>query len=146
MRNDCIFFCPIRVRYGEVDQQGVVYNGNYFIYCDLAFEEFLRHKGYSYSELVEKYDSEVCHKTSTFEYNGSAFEGDIVEVGIKVIHVGTRSFTLGFEIYREGEDEPRVISESVFVGYDKYNRKSKNLTPTLLEILGKKEHKESQND
>ncbi|MDD7347707.1 MAG: thioesterase family protein [Clostridiales bacterium] len=138
MRSDCVFFYPIRVRYGEVDQQGVVYNGHYFTYCDVAFDEFLRHKGYSYKELAEEYDSEVCHKKTTFEYNGSAFEGDVVEVGIRIINVGTRSFTLRFEIYREGEEDPRVISESVFVGYDIKNRKSKKLTPILLEILGQK--------
>ena len=42
MRSDCVFFCPIRVRYGEVDRQGIVYNGNYVAYTDLALEEFLR--------------------------------------------------------------------------------------------------------
>ena len=45
MRNDCFFFCPVRVRFGEVDRQGIVYNGNYVVYTDLAFEEFLRSKG-----------------------------------------------------------------------------------------------------
>ncbi len=47
MRSDCIFFCPIRVRYNEVDQQGIVYNGHYVIYTDIAFEEFFRSKGVS---------------------------------------------------------------------------------------------------
>ena len=65
MRSECIFFCPVRVRYGEVDQQGIVYNGNYVVYTDLAFEEFFRSKGYPYRVLAEQYGSEVCHKKST---------------------------------------------------------------------------------
>ena len=116
MREDCIFFCPVRVRYGEVDQQGVVYNGNYIVYTDVAFESFVRSKGYTYKDLSEKYDSEVCHKKTTIEYNSSAFEGDLLEIGIKVVRVGERSFTLGFDIYREGDEEPIVVAESVYVG------------------------------
>lgn len=135
MREDCIFFCPVRVRYGEVDQQGVVYNGNYIVYTDVAFESFVRSKGYTYKDLSEKYDSEVCHKKTTIEYNSSAFEGDLLEIGIKVVRAGERSFTLGFDIYREGDEEPIVVAESVYVGYDTANRKSRPLTPLLRSML-----------
>ena len=94
MRRDCFYFCPpFRVRYGEVDQQGIVYNGNYVAYTDLAFEEFLRSKGYSYRELAEKHDSEVCHKKSTYEFVSSAYAGDMLEVGISKIKIGKKSFT-----------------------------------------------------
>lgn len=135
MRNDCVFFCPVRVRYGEVDQQGVVYNGNYAIYSDVAFGEFLRFRGYSYNELVNKYDSEVCHKKATFEYNSSAFEDDLLEVGVRVLKVGNRSFTLGFEVYRQEEEEPVVTSEIIYVGYDTEKRSSRPLTDLMRKIL-----------
>lgn len=136
MRKDCIFFAKLRVRYGEVDQQGIVYNGNYVIYTDFAFEEFLRSKGYTYRELSTKLDSEVCHKTAAYEFFSSAYEGDMLEVGVKVMHIGNRSFKLGFEIYREGEDELLVTAESIYVGYDTENRTSRPLTPILRSILG----------
>lgn len=54
MRSDCVFFCPIRVRYGEVDQQGIVYNGNYVAYTDQAMLEFFRSKGYPYRDLPKQ--------------------------------------------------------------------------------------------
>ena len=38
MRSDCFFFCPVRVRFGEVDRQGIVYNGNYVVYTDLPLK------------------------------------------------------------------------------------------------------------
>ncbi|WP_245156595.1 acyl-CoA thioesterase [Clostridium aminobutyricum] len=136
MRNDCVFFCPIRVRYGEVDQQGVVYNGNYVVYTDVAFEEFLRSKGYPYRKLVNEYASEVCHKKATFEYISSAFEGDMLEVGVRVVKVGNRSFTLGFEIYRQGEEDPLVTSEIVYVGYDTQKRSSRPITELMRKLLG----------
>ena len=136
MRSDCAFFCPIRVRYGELDPQGIVYNGNYSIYTDVAFEEFLRSRGYSYKELVQEHASEVCHKKATFEYISSAFEDDMIEIGVRVIKVGNRSFTLGFEVYRQGEENPIVISEVVYVGYDTEKRKSRPLTELMHKILG----------
>lgn len=136
MRSDCIFFCPIRVRFGEVDRQGIVYNGNYVTYTDAAIGEFFRSKGYPYKELAEKYGSEICHKKATYEFFSSAFEDDLLEVGVRVLHVGNRSFTIGFEIYREGEDQLLVSSESVYVGYDTENRCSRPLTDVMRGILG----------
>ena len=136
MRNDCVFFCPIRVRYGEVDQQGIVYNGNYAAYTDTAFIEFLRSKGYTYKTLVGEHASEVCHKKATFEYISSAFGDDMLEIGVRVIKVGNKSFTMGFEIYRHGEDDPLVIAEIVYVGYDTEKRCSRPITELMRKLLG----------
>src|SRR5690606_22975547 len=44
----------IRVRYGETDQMGVVYHGNYATYCEVARVEFFRGLGLPYKELEEK--------------------------------------------------------------------------------------------
>lgn len=136
MRNDFVFFCPVRVRYGEVDQQGIVYNGNYLVYTDVALNEFFRSKGYPYKKLVKEYASEVCHIKSTFEFISSAFEDDLLEVGMRVIRVGNKSFTMRFEIFREGEEELLVISESVYVGYDMEKRSSRPLTALMHKLLG----------
>ncbi|BFL38634.1 acyl-CoA thioesterase [Agathobaculum sp. NSJ-28] len=136
MRRDCFYFCPpFRVRYGEVDQQGIVYNGNYVAYTDLAFEEFLRSKGYSYRELAEKHDSEVCHKKSTYEFVSSAYAGDMLEVGISKIKIGKKSFTIQFEIYHQGEDDLILLCESVYVGYDVENRTSRPITDLMRALL-----------
>ena len=135
MRSDCIFFCPVRVRYGEVDQQGIVYNGNYVAYVDLAFEEFFRSKGYSYKELAEKHGSEVCHKKSTYEFVSSAYEGDMLEVGISKVKVGNKSLTVEFEIYREGEEELILWCESVYVGYDTKTRTSRPITELMRSLV-----------
>lgn len=136
MRSDCVFFCPVRVRYGEVDQQGIVYNGHYVVYTDLAFEEFFRSKGYPYRTLVKDHASEVCHKKSTYEFFSSAYEGDMLEVGVRVIKVGNKSITIGFEIYRQGEDDVLVTCETVYVGYDTENRTSRPITGLMRELLG----------
>lgn len=135
MRKDCFFFWPIRVRFCEVDSQGIVYNGNYAIYVDEAFEEFLRFRGVSYQSLIHDHDMEVCHVKSVYEFHSSAFEGDMLEVGIRSIRLGNKSFTIDYEIYREGEDELILFNEAVYAGYDSKLRKSRPLSEKLRKIL-----------
>ena len=43
----------VRVRYGETDQMGVVYHGNYVPYFEIGRVEWLRNKGVSYKSLEE---------------------------------------------------------------------------------------------
>lgn len=135
MRQDCIFFNPIRVRYVEVDKQGIVYNGHFMTYTDVTFAEFMRHKGYPYNVLVEEYGFEVCHVKATFEFYGSAYEDNMLEVGVRVVRVGEKSFTLGFEVYRQGEDDVLVYAEFIYSGYDSANRKSRPLSDLMRSIL-----------
>jgi len=42
-----------RVRYGETDQMGFMYYGNYCLYYEIARAEMLRDYGYSYKSLEE---------------------------------------------------------------------------------------------
>ncbi len=41
----------IRVRYGEVDQMGFLYYGNYALYYEVGRAEMIRDAGYPYSEM-----------------------------------------------------------------------------------------------
>jgi len=42
---DAMTTTAIRVRWGEVDGQGVVFNANYLMYADVAVTEFMRANG-----------------------------------------------------------------------------------------------------
>ena len=43
----------IRVRYGETDQGGILYHGNYFTYFEVGRTELARHLGKTYREIEE---------------------------------------------------------------------------------------------
>ena len=47
------FTANIRVRYGETDQMGVVYHGNYATYFEVARTEWLRNLGVTYKGLED---------------------------------------------------------------------------------------------
>jgi len=48
-----IFEIEIRVRYGETDQMGFVYYGNYALYFEQARTEMLRNVGFTYKGMEE---------------------------------------------------------------------------------------------
>ena len=45
---------PIRVRYAETDQMGVVHHSKYFVYFEMGRTEFLRQSGMTYRDLEEQ--------------------------------------------------------------------------------------------
>ncbi|MDR0384837.1 MAG: acyl-CoA thioesterase [Prevotellaceae bacterium] len=48
-----LFETKIRVRYGETDQMGYVYHGNYPLYYEVARTEMLRSVGLTYKKMEE---------------------------------------------------------------------------------------------
>jgi acyl-CoA thioester hydrolase len=98
------------VRYAEVDQQGVVFNSHYLLYCDEAMGAFCAQRGVL--ELAER----VQLVSSALTWTGSARWGDVVEVDARCTRLGTSSFTVTFELTVRGAAVCRV--ETVYVNTD----------------------------
>ena len=54
------FFYTIRVRYAEVDAQGIVFNAHYLTYFDCAITEYYRKIKYNYVAEVKKTKKDFC--------------------------------------------------------------------------------------
>ena len=80
------------VRYAEVDQQGVVFNSHYLLYCDEAMGAFCAERGLL--PLAER----VHLVTSILTWRSPARWGDVVDVSTHCVKVGTSSLTMQFEI------------------------------------------------
>lgn len=107
-------FTKLRVRYGETDQMGYCYYGNYAQYLEVGRVEALRNIGMSYKEMEEngvmlpvsefqvkylfpaKYDDELTIKSKIMAIQGSRlyFEHEIVNVEGRLI--STSKITLAF--------------------------------------------------
>jgi acyl-CoA thioester hydrolase len=99
------------VRYAEVDQQGVVFNAHYLLYCDEAMGAFCEQRGLR--EFVEL----VRLATSTLTWTGPARWGDVVEVDVRCTRLGRTSATLAFELRAGGR--PCCQVETVYVYADR---------------------------
>ena len=69
----------IRVRYGETDQMGVVYHGNYAQYLEMGRIEWLRNLGVSYKKM-EKDGIMLPVISLSLKYKKSVAYDDLIEV------------------------------------------------------------------
>ena len=123
-RSDFSFFFPLRVRYAEVDMQGVVFNAHYLTYFDTAITEFLRSTGYSYKELFTTSDLDFHLVKATVEYLGPVNFDEQIEIGVTMARIGTSSATFALGVYGKGDDECRATGEIVWVCAKKGTHKS----------------------
>ncbi|NVI87320.1 thioesterase family protein [Actinomadura sp. BRA 177] len=101
-----MFTHRLRVRYSECDQQGVVFNGHYLFFYDVALTEMWRALIGDYGEMVEGgYDLVVAE--ARIRYREGARFDELLDVSMPVAHLGTTSMIVRPE-FRVGE---RLIAD-----------------------------------
>ena len=116
---DFVCVSRLRVRWAEVDMQKIVFNGHYLTYIDTAVADYWREIGLPYPEgYVERYGNDVFLRKATVEYLGSARYDDRLAIYCRVARLGRSSMSFLFEIHREGEADPLVTAELVYVNAD----------------------------
>ena len=93
------FRYPLEVRFFEVDSLGVVFNMWYLGWCDEAMSAFMESIGYGYATLRAAGLDAVLRKAEV-EWLDSLEAFQHAEVAVRVDHVGTTSFRLGYDIKR----------------------------------------------
>jgi acyl-CoA thioester hydrolase len=80
------------VRYAEVDQQGIVFNSHYLLYCDEAMGAFCLERGLG--DLADR--SHLV--ASSLTWSAPARWGDVVDVDATCTRLGTTSFVMHFDV------------------------------------------------
>jgi acyl-CoA thioester hydrolase len=106
----------LRVRYGECDAQGIVFNARWADYIDIATSEYSRALFGSVDPRVTGIDWKLVRQT--IEWKASGRYDEVIDVRIRPVRIGTTSFTLGFEIARWPDGAVLVTAETVFVAVD----------------------------
>lgn len=83
----------VRIRYGEVDMQRVVFNAHYLAYCDDAADLWFR----SIGALLEGGEWDVMVKKATITWAGAARVHDDLAIAVSVSRWGTTSFDVRFD-------------------------------------------------
>jgi acyl-CoA thioester hydrolase len=92
----------LRVRYGECDPQGVVFNAHYFAYFDVALTELWREAAGGYDAMMaDGVDLQVVEATA--RYKAPARFDDELDITIDVTHLGTTSMVTELKIERDGQ-------------------------------------------
>jgi len=58
----------MRVRWAEVDRQGIVFNAHYLMYFDVAITEYYRALGYPYPQGLAQHGTDLFVKKAEVEY------------------------------------------------------------------------------
>jgi acyl-CoA thioester hydrolase len=95
---DPAYIHTVRVRYGEVDMQRVVFNAHYLAYCDDAADLWFRSLG----AALEAGEWDVMVKKATITWDGAARVHDELAVAVSVSRWGTTSFDVRFDGTVEG--------------------------------------------
>jgi acyl-CoA thioester hydrolase len=119
------FVCPIRVRYSEVDRQGIVYYSRYLEYVDVAHTEYFRAVGFEYRDLIERHGFDPSVVEARLEYRRPARFDDILHVHARVVVVGRTSFRMEFQFARAPGDEQVAWAQIVYVNFDKATQSSR---------------------
>jgi acyl-CoA thioester hydrolase len=110
--------------------QGIVFNGNYLTYYDVAWTEYFRAVGFTWNDLLKLGVDTVLSRT-TMEFKSPARFDEIVEVHTRVSKVGNTSLTFEFETYPQNEDRLIGKATSLYVCVDPKTLKSTPV-PDLL--------------
>lgn len=96
------FVHRLRVRYNECDPQGIVFNGNYLTYVDVALVELWRDRLGSYDEMLDEHGVDLVVGSVTLDFRASARPDDVLDIGLEVAKLGTTSMTFAIHM-RLGE-------------------------------------------
>ncbi len=105
----------IRVRYGETDQMGYVYHGNYPQYLEMGRIEWLRKLGVSYKKM-EGEGIMLPVLSLNINFKKSAYYDDVINVKTQLLKMPSARIEFEYEIKNEkGEIISTANTVLVFV-------------------------------
>jgi len=104
---------PIRVRYAETDQMGVVYYANYLVWFEIGRVELLRSFGFSYSELETEHGCILPVVEATCRYRAPARYDDEILIEARPALLRGSVLKFAYKILRNDPEskEPKLLAE-----------------------------------
>ncbi|MDG1729067.1 MAG: thioesterase family protein [Algibacter sp.] len=123
----------IRVRYGETDQMGVVYHGNYALYLEMGRIEWLRKLGVSYKSMEEN-GIMLPVVSLAINYKKSAGYDDVINVKTELKNRPTAKIEFEYEITNE-TGEILTTASTVLVFVDTKTNKPIKAPQYILDLI-----------
>lgn len=127
----------LRVRYGETDQMGYCYYGNYAQFCEVGRVEALRELGMSYRKMEEE---GIMLPVSEYkiQYKAPAKYDDLLLIRTFVVKVDGARIYFTYEILNE-EEKLVAKAETTLVFVAKKTMRPIAAPKNFLQILNKNE-------
>jgi acyl-CoA thioester hydrolase len=124
----------LRVRYGETDQMGVVYYGNYAQYLEQGRTEWLRDMGFSY-KWMEENGIHLPVVNLTIDYKHPAHYDDLLTITTKLKKIPTFKIEFLYEIHNQ-DGQLLAVASTVLVFINSSTNKVRRAPDYLLKRIG----------
>ncbi|MDD3225419.1 MAG: thioesterase family protein [Clostridium sp.] len=94
----------IKVRYAETDKMGIVHHSRYYIYFELARDEYIEKLGFTYKHMEDMGVMLPIVETHAKYIEGAKY-GDIILVKTHIKEITGVKVVFEYEIYRTSDDK-----------------------------------------
>ena len=122
----------LRIRYGECDPQGVVFNANYFGYFDVVLTEAWREAIGPYTEMIESGTDLVVAEASA-RYLGSARFDEVIDLEWRITRLGTTGMSTRIDVSVDGRRVVEGTMRHVFI--DPATKEKKEMPAEIREAF-----------
>jgi acyl-CoA thioester hydrolase len=138
-RDQFRFFHPFRVRYSEIDGQGVLFNAHYLTFYDTAITEFFRALGYDQYADAQKTGMDFHVVKAVVEYKAPIRFDWELDVGVRVARLGNSSLVFELAIFQKEQNDLLATGEIVWVNTDQMTHRPAPIPDTTRRLLATRE-------
>jgi len=131
----CKTTTEIRVRYGETDQMGFVYYGNYALYLEQGRTDWLRKMGFSYKEL-ETQNILLPVTQFSINYHAPGRYDDLLLIETTLVKMPGVKIQFSYAIFNEDQKQ-LITAETTLAFVDKNTMKITPAPEYLIEAIAK---------
>ena len=134
-KEDFRFHHTLRVRWGECDAQGIVFNAQYLNYIEVAQAEYYRNLGVLLYEEESRKHFDLATVNVTLNYVAPARVDDLLDIYIRVSEIGRSSISVAVEMHRQTPEKLLTTGEIVSVAYDSDSGKSRPVPDDVRDLI-----------
>jgi acyl-CoA thioester hydrolase len=138
-RDQFWFFHPFRVRYSEIDGQGVLFNAHYLTFYDTAITEFFRALGYDQYADAQKTGMDFHVVKAVVEYKAPIRFDWELDVGVRVARLGTSSLVFELAIFQKEQTDLLATGEIVWVNTDQTTHRPAPIPDATRRLIASRE-------
>jgi YbgC/YbaW family acyl-CoA thioester hydrolase len=132
-RTDFRFLEPLRVRWAEIDAQGIVFNGHYLTYMDTAISGYWRALALPYADTMKLLGGDLFVRRAALDYLSSARYDDRLDIGVRCREFGNSSMKVDGAFFRG--DQLLVQADMVYVFADPVAQTPQRLPDALRNVI-----------
>ena len=129
------FACRMRVRWSDCDVQGIVFNGMYLSFMEVAQAEYFRALGIALYDPKTRERFDTATVKATIEYIAPARIDDVLEIAWRIARIGTSSMTAFSEIRNAQTGELLTRAELININFDSEAVKSRPVPPDVRRLI-----------